>query len=163
MSSCDSFQKLKQFKDKVNPIYWFVFLVIVLKKTCRLYERTALGWGQRLGVCIMWKDRAELSISADKSSHWGLSARDLAWSLPFWVGDTVWREDGGLWSQADIGSYAGANTSQACDLGLSSRCYCALVSSFVTWRLKHYYFMVLLWRLNKTMREYSEYLALNMH
>lgn len=30
------------------------------------------------GVCIIWKDRDELSISADTSSHWGLLARDLA-------------------------------------------------------------------------------------
>ena len=30
------------------------------------------------GVCIMCKDRDELSISADKSSYRGLLARDLA-------------------------------------------------------------------------------------
>lgn len=29
-------------------------------------------------VCIIWKDRDKLSISADKSSHCGLLARDLA-------------------------------------------------------------------------------------
>lgn len=63
-------------------------------------------------------DRDELSISADKSSHWGLAVRDLAQILPFWVGITMWRWRSWASSQADIGSYAGPNISYAYDCRL---------------------------------------------